>query len=177
MVQRAIKKQVQQAYFKGKVILLLGARQVGKTTLLQELQDEFDGDTLWLNADEADIRLALNNATTSSQLFQLFGKAKLIIIDEAQMVSDIGLKLKLYIDTKPKSQIIVSGSSVFELLNKTNEPLTGRKIDFHLHPLSYAELVQSSSAIAQNRLLETRLVYGSYPEIVNNPGNEMQLLK
>jgi uncharacterized protein len=177
MVDRALKKQMQKAFFKGKVMMLLGARQAGKTTLLKALQTEFKGNTLWLNADEGDVRLQFNNAVTSSQLLQMFGQAQLIIIDEAQLINDIGLKLKLFIDTNPKSQIIVSGSSVFELLNKTNEPLTGRKLDFHLYPLSFNELTANTNLLTQKRLLETRLIFGSYPEIVSNAGNEIYLLK
>jgi uncharacterized protein len=177
MVNRILKEQLIQLFFKGKVIILIGARQIGKTTLLTEVMHEFEGEKLWLNADEGDIRLMFNNANTSTQILQMFGKAKLIIIDEAQLLENIGHKIKLYIDTKPSSQLIISGSSAFELLNDINEPLTGRKYDFIMYPLSYTELVKHTNTIEQKRLLETRLIFGSYPEIVNNAGQELPLLK
>jgi predicted AAA+ superfamily ATPase len=114
--------------FKAKVIMLIGARQVGKTTLLKKLQKEMNVPSIWLNADEADILQEIAQATTSTQLLQLFGKDnKLVIIDEAQQIPNIGKKLKLFYDNYPEIQVIATGSSAFELQNETNEPLTGRK--------------------------------------------------
>jgi predicted AAA+ superfamily ATPase len=164
--------------FKGKVIILIGARQVGKTTLLKKLQKEINVPSIWLNADEADILQELTLAGTSTQLLQLFGKDnKLVIIDEAQQVPNIGKKLKLFYDTYPDIQVIATGSSAFELQNETNEPLTGRKREFFLYPLSFSELVSTTSLLEEKRLLNTRLVYGSYPEVINNPGKEREVLR
>jgi predicted AAA+ superfamily ATPase len=164
--------------FKGKVIILIGARQVGKTTLLKKLQKEINVPSIWLNADEADILQELTLAGTSTQLLQLFGKDnKLVIIDEAQQVPNIGKKLKLFYDTYPDIQLIATGSSAFELQNETNEPLTGRKREFFLYPLSFSELVSTTSLLEEKRLLNTRLVYGSYPEVINNPGKEREVLR
>ena len=164
--------------FKGKVIILIGARQVGKTTLLKKLQKEINVPSIWLNADEADILQELTLAGTSTQLLQLFGKdTKLVIIDEAQQVPNIGKKLKLFYDTYPDIQVIATGSSAFELQNETNEPLTGRKREFFLYPLSFSELVSTTSLLEEKRLLNTRLVYGSYPEVINNPGKEREVLR
>lgn len=177
MISRIIQQEIEDNLFKNKVLLLIGARQVGKTTLLKRILENCKEKYLWLNADESDIKRKLENATTSTQLLQFFGNAKLIVIDEAQQVEDIGLKLKLIIDTNPELQIIATGSSAFELLQKSNEPLTGRKKEYHLYPISFSEMVNHTSLLSEQRLLENRLIYGSYPEVVNNPGNEKQVLK
>lgn len=177
MIPRIIQQEIEQNLFKNKVILLIGARQIGKTTLLKQVLLNCKEKSLWLNADESDVKRKLENATTSTQLLQLFGNAKLIVIDEAQQVEDIGLKLKLIIDTNPELQIIATGSSAFELLQKSNEPLTGRKKEYHLYPISFSEMVNHTSLLTEQRLLENRLIYGSYPEVINNPGNEKEVLK
>ena len=164
--------------FKAKVIMLIGVRQVGKTTLLKKLQKEMNVPSIWLNADEADILQEIAQATTSTQLLQLFGKDnKLVIIDEAQQIPNIGKKLKLFYDNYPEIQVIATGSSAFELQNETNEPLTGRKREFFLYPLSFAELVGQTSLLEEKRLLHTRLIYGSYPEVINHPGKEKEVLR
>lgn len=177
MISRILLKEIEENLFKKKIILLIGARQIGKTTLLKEVIKRCIEQSLWLNADEQDIKILLENASTSTQLLQLFGKAKLIIIDEAQQIENIGLKLKLIIDTNPELQIIATGSSAFELLQKSNEPLTGRKKEYFLYPLSFSEMVAHTSLLEEKRLLENRLIYGSYPEVINNPGNEKEVLK
>lgn len=177
MIPRIIQQEIEKNLFKNKVLLLIGARQIGKTTLLKQVLKNCTEKSLWLNADESDIKRKLENATTSTQLLQLFGNAKLIVIDEAQQVEDIGLKLKLVIDTNPELQIIATGSSAFELLQKSNEPLTGRKKEYHLYPISFSEMVRHTSLLTEQRLLENRLIYGSYPEVINNSGNEKEVLK
>jgi len=177
MIPRIIQQEIEKNLFKNKVLLLIGARQIGKTTLLKQVLQNCTEKSLWLNADESDVKIKLENATTSTQLLQLFGNAKLIVIDEAQQVEDIGLKLKLVIDTNPELQIIATGSSAFELLQKSNEPLTGRKKEYYLYPISFSEMVSHTSLLTEQRLLENRLIYGSYPEVINNPGNEKEVLK
>lgn len=177
MVARTIQKDIERDLFKKKIIFLVGPRQVGKTTLLKEVLKNSTEKSLWLNADESDIKQQLESASTSTQLLQLFGSANLIVIDEAQQVANIGLKLKLVIDTHPDLQIIATGSSAFELLQKSNEPLTGRKKEYHLYPICFSEMVQHTTQLEEKRLLETRLIYGSYPEVLNNPGNEKVVLK
>ena len=177
MISRIIQQEIEKNLFKKKVLLLIGARQIGKTTLLKQVLLNCKEQNLWLNADEFDVKRKLENATTSTQLLQLFGNAKLIVIDEAQQVENIGLKLKLVIDTNPELQIIATGSSAFELLQKSNEPLTGRKKEYHLYPISFSEMVNHTSLLNEQRLLENRLIYGSYPEVINNPGNEKEVLK
>jgi predicted AAA+ superfamily ATPase len=177
MITRTLQKTIENACFKSKIILLLGARQVGKTTLLKKVVESLQVKTIWLNADEADIFSELSLADTSTRLLHLIGNdTRLVIIDEAQQVPDIGLKLKLLHDAKPGLQIIATGSSAFDLMNQMQEPLTGRKRTFYLFPISYNELVNHTNILEARRSLENRLIFGSYPEVINNPGYEKEIL-
>jgi uncharacterized protein len=177
MIQRAIYPELKAMCFSGKAILLLGARQTGKTTLLKQLKSELQVKSTWLNADEADIRQALTTADTSTQLRQLIGAdTKLVCIDEAQQIPNIGLKLKLLHDTFPEIQVIATGSSAFDLMQVTQEPMTGRKRELTLYPMSFGELAAENGHLEEKRLLETRMLYGSYPEVINNPGRERDVL-
>ncbi len=171
MIDRKLFQVLKSRIKKGKVIILTGPRQVGKTTLLRELQASFSEKTLWLNCDEPDIRKYLTEVT-STQLGKLIGNATIILIDEAQRVKNIGLTLKLLIDNFPDKKVIVTGSSALELSNEVNEPLTGRKYEFNLLPISVGEMVDYSSRIEENRLLESRLIYGMYPEVILSEGDE-----
>jgi predicted AAA+ superfamily ATPase len=161
--------------FKQKAIILLGPRQVGKTTLLKNLA--FDpSDILWMNADELDIQQLFSDVSSTS-IKMLLGKKKILVIDEAQRIENIGLKLKLITDNLTDIQVIATGSSSFDLANRINEPLTGRKWEYNLFPLSFQELVQHHGLLEENRLIAHRLVYGYYPEVVTNPGEEEERLK
>jgi uncharacterized protein len=177
MITRQILDSIKKDLFKQKIIMLIGPRQVGKTTLLKQFVTETKKRTMWLNADEADIRTKFENARTSTALLSIVGHAELIIIDEAHQIPDIGLKLKLMIDNFKHLQIIATGSSAFDLLQKSQEPLTGRKFTYHLYPLSFQELCNHTSVVEQKRMLETRLIYGSYPEVINNAGAEIDVIK
>ncbi len=160
-----------------KINFIPGPRQVGKTTLLNELTKHEDRQNLlWLNADEPDIREILTNIT-STQLQQLIGSKKIVVIDEAQRIHNIGVTLKLLIDNVKGVKVFVTGSSALELADSINEPLTGRKNDYFLFPLSYGELEAENGVIEERRLLEHRLIYGFYPEVVTSPGNEKEVLK
>jgi predicted AAA+ superfamily ATPase len=176
MIVRDIEVDLQRKLFQGKVITLIGARQTGKTTLLKRLFEAYREDALWLNADEYDIQERFKQPT-STQLKALIGNKKLVIIDEAQQITNIGLALKLLIDNYPEIQVIATGSSAFELKNKTNEPLTGRKFEFHLFPISYGEMVKYTNDLVEQRMLNHRLVFGMYPEVIMHPGNEIERLK
>lgn len=176
-IHRAMITRIEEGLQRKNVLILLGPRQVGKTTLLRHLLKQHAGKSLWLNADEGDIRQALTEATTSSQLLAIIGAATLIIVDEAQRVPDIGLKLKLLADTTTHLKIIATGSSSFELQNRFAEPLTGRKRELFLLPLSHEELVSHHGVMEEKRLLRHRLVYGTYPEVVSNPGYEREVLQ
>ena len=161
---------------KGKILVLTGPRQVGKTTILKALQASFIEKTLWLNCDEPDIRKYLTEVT-STQLNTLIGNAEIILIDEAQRVKNIGLTLKLLIDSFPDKKVIVTGSSALELSNEVNEPLTGRKFEYNLLPISTSEMVNYTNVLEEKRLMEHRLIYGMYPEVILNVGDEALILR
>lgn len=152
----------------------MGPRQVGKTTLLKS--NFTTADTLWLNGDDSDIRLQLTNRP-STFLGKLVENHSRIIIDEAQRIENIGLTLKILHDNFPQKKIIATGSSSFELANQINEPLTGRKWEYKLWPISIGEMIRHTSALEESRLLENRLIYGWYPEVINHPGTEKEILQ
>ena len=179
MIVRQLEDMITGHFFndrRRKAILLFGARQVGKTTLLESIVEKSGLSHLHLNGDEPDVREQLETIN-STQLKALFGNHRLIIIDEAQNIQNIGLTLKLITDKIRDVQVIATGSSAFELANKFNEPLTGRKYEFHLFPLSFKEMVNHHGLLEEKRLLEHRLVYGYYPEIISSQGMEGKLLK
>ena len=175
MINRILNKNIKNVLNKNKAIILLGARQTGKTTLLKHLYEN-KNNVLWLNGDDADVHNLFANATSTS-LRAAIGSYGTVIIDEAQRIENIGLKLKLITDQISNVQLIATGSSAFELSNRVNEPLTGRKWEFQLFPLSFAEMVQHHGLLEEKRLLRHRLLYGYYPEVVVNQGNETKILK
>ena len=175
MIKRAIHDTISGKLGAGKTILLFGPRQTGKTTLLHQLFDDNQG-ILWLNADEADIRKVFENSS-SDRLRAFFGGHTTVIVDEAQRIPDIGRALKLITDEIKQVQIVATGSSAFELANRTQEPLTGRKWEYFLYPLSFSEMVNQHGLIHEKRMIDHRLVYGCYPEVVNNAGMDKEILK
>jgi predicted AAA+ superfamily ATPase len=174
MIQRILQKNIQKDLFKGKAILLFGPRQSGKSTLIQAILK--DRDALYLNGDDADVREILTN-TTTAKLQGIAGNKKIVFIDEAQRIQNIGLTIKLFTDQLKDIQVIATSSSAFELSSQVNEPLTGRKYEHMLYPLSFAEMVADHGLIQEKRLLDHRLIYGYYPEIVTKSGEERRLLK
>jgi len=164
MIKRALQQRIEDCFFNGKVIILYGARQVGKTTLIKEIEKKFPDDALYINCDEPDFREALSGVS-STELKSIIGRKRLIFIDEAQRVKNIGLTLKLFVDNFPDVQIVATGSSSLDLSDEIVEPLTGRKYEFHLYPLSLLELRDKYSIIEMKRILEKRIVLGMYPEI------------
>lgn len=159
-----------------KAIILFGSRQVGKSTLLKHLDTEFQNPILWWNGDDADIREMLSNPN-STKLKNFLGKAKTVIIDEAQRIENIGICIKIIVDNFQDVKVFASGSSAFELSNFIREPLTGRKWEFYLFPFSFAEMVDHSNFLDEKRMIPTRMVYGYYPEIVTNPDDAEARLK
>ncbi len=176
MIPRILENTIASSLFNGKAHIITGPRQSGKTTFAQKIVGRTNEKSVWFNGDETDIREKFSQPT-STKLKALIGSAKLVIIDEAQRIENIGLCIKLLVDTYPQLQIIATGSSSFELANKINEPLTGRKWEHKLLPLSFEELSEYNGELVEDRLLEHRLLYGSYPEVVTNQGNEKSLLK
>lgn len=176
MYKRDLLQVIKKNCFTGKAIILIGARQVGKTTLLKTLiQEQNIDDTLFINCDEPqNVSLLTNRNLRDIQT--LIGKKKLIVIDEAQKVDNIGLTIKLMVDNITDIQVIATGSSAFELRNRLNEPLTGRKFEYHMYPISTNEILQSEGLMDVNRLFEQRLIYGSYPDILTHTGDARELL-
>ena len=175
MYKRDLASVIRERCFQGKVIILLGARQVGKTTLLKTLIREEKDDVLFLNCDDPQVVSYLTDRNLR-ELQTLVGTKKFIVIDEAQKVDNIGLTLKLIVDNMPDVQVIATGSSAFELRNRLNEPLTGRKFEYQMFPISTNEIFQTEGYLDVKRLLETRLIYGSYPDILTHSGNARELL-
>ena len=175
-IKRQIENDLHNDCFKGKIIVILGARQVGKSTLIKMLVGHQKETVLWLDGEEADVHLLLQNSNRE-RLAQIVGKHKIIVIDEAQKINDIGSILKLFADYLKDIQVIASGSSAFELRNSLNEPLTGRKFEYQLFPISFIEMVNHTNLLQEIRQLPQRLLYGYYPEIVTNVGSEQRLLK
>jgi|SRR6218665_1167158 len=176
MISRLLQSAPEKRLFKGKAVLLSGARQTGKSTLAEALLSTVGEEWLTLNGDDADVRAALSNST-ATKLKALIGNKKIVLIDEAQRIENIGLPLKLITDQIKDVQVIATGSSSFELSSQFNEPLTGRKYEFMLYPLSFEEMVMHHGLLEEKRLIEHRMIYGYYPEIVTNPGEEKERLK
>ncbi len=164
IVKRELEETISRLIGKNKVIIVFGTRRVGKTVLTQRIADAYQKEVLLLNAEDFDVQEMLKNRT-AAHYKRLIGDAELLIIDEAQVLPDIGQILKLMIDSLPALSIIATGSSSFDLANRTGEPLTGRQHRLYLHPLSQTEIssIESYTETLQN--LDERLVFGSYPEL------------
>lgn len=175
MITRLLEKTIFEKIGKGKVIIILGARQTGKTTLSKKILSQETNHPLFLNADKPLVQKQLETRSIEDYK-QLFGESKLIFIDEAQRIKNIGVVLKLIVDEIPEVQLIVTGSSAFELANTVNEPLTGRKFEYKLYPISWIELVNHTNFIDALSQLNQRIIYGMYPEVITNGGNEKETL-
>ncbi len=174
MIERYLEKVIGQRTGSGKAIVIFGARQVGKTTLLKAIFG--NNEALWLNGDEEEVRIAFENMSAASFAAVIAGR-KILVIDEAQRITDIGLKLKLLQDNYGhKIQIVATGSSSFDLANKVNEPLTGRKWEYRMYPLSFAEMVANHGLVEERANLENRLLYGYYPDVVMHPESARERL-
>ena len=168
MISRRLYGRIEEQLFKGKAIILVGPRQVGKTTLLQQLVSNSSRSVLSLNCDEPEVQSMLT-ATNVAKLKTIIGNHELVVIDEAQKVDNIGLTLKLIVDNFDGVQVVATGSSAFELRNRLNEPLTGRKFEYQMFPISCGEIIDTYGLLDERRTLENRLIYGSYPDIIMHP--------
>lgn len=175
MIERTLKQKIGKMVGTGKAIIIMGPRQVGKSTLLHEMFGASQ-EVIWLNGDDPDVQELFANVT-STRLKAIIGKKKYIIIDEAQRIADVGLKLKLITDQVKGTQLIATGSSSFELASKLNEPLTGRKREYKMYPLSFGEMVEHTNLLEEKRLIPHRMVFGYYPEVVTHPGDEKVILR
>lgn len=174
MIQRTIKDKIESLFFKGKAIIVLGPRQTGKTTLITEILKERE--YLFLNADEAIVRTQLQ-VPDSYTLSRIIGNHTIVFIDEVQRLEEPGLIMKIITDQFKKVQLLVSGSSALEISNRINEPLTGRKWEFHLYPISFEEFENSVGYIQAENQLSHRLIFGMYPDVIKSPGNESMVLQ
>ena len=174
MIKRELFQKLNEKFNKGKAIVLLGPRQVGKTTLINTCLE--GKDFLFLNGDDPEIRNLLEN-TGVSKLRSIIGKNTLIFIDEAQRIKDIGLIAKMIIDQFKEVQLLISGSSALEINQSTQEPLTGRKFEYQLFPISWEEFENHVGYLEANTQLEERLIYGMYPDVLNNRSDAGEILK
>ncbi len=174
MINRVIQNNITSKFGKGKAIIVIGPRQVGKTTLLLNIIDKKAH--LFLDGDDPTVRTMLTNPNTE-QLKSIIGNNKLVFIDEAQRIENIGVTLKIITDQFKDVQLLVSGSSAFELNNKINEPLTGRKWEYLLFPISWKELEENIGYVKAIQQLELRILFGMYPDVINNIGGEVEILK
>ena len=173
MIIRDLTSKLKDKLHKGKIIVLIGPRQVGKTTLINSLLSDIP--YLFLDGDDNTVCETLSNANTET-LKSIIGNYKYVFIDEVQRIPNIGLKLKIIVDQIKEVQLIVSGSSAFEVNHVTQEPLTGRKWEYHLYPISWNEFETNAGYIKAQQQLELRLLYGMYPDVINNFGNSMVLI-
>lgn len=172
-IKRALQDKITDRIRPGKAIIIYGARRVGKTVLLRKIISEYKGKTMLLNGEDYDVQTMLSNRSIANYR-HLFGGVELLAIDEAQNISDIGQILKLIVDEVPGICVIASGSSSFDLLNKTGEPLVGRSYRFYLSSLSYQEIATIENPLEVVQNIETRLLYGSYPEVVTMDNNSLR---
>ena len=175
MIIRDIERNILPLLGKGKAIIVMGARQVGKSTLLQQMLGDRK-DVVWMNGDDLDIQ-ELFRDMSSTRIRAILGNNLFLVVDEAQRIPDIGLRLKLITDQIPQVQVIATGSSSFELASKVNESLTGHKREFKMFPLTFGEMVRHTNFLEETRMIPHRMVYGYYPEVVTNPGDERSVLK
>jgi hypothetical protein len=177
-LQRTLQNRISERIGENKVLLLYGTRRVGKTRLLRQIQEAYQGSSMMMNGEDNDIKILLANRSVSSYR-QMLGDTKLLLIDEAQTIPEIGKILKLMIDSFEDLTIIATGSSSFDLMNKSGEPLTGRSYTYHLYPVSQEELMNNSTWLEANNQLSERLVYGNYPEVltIKKPSHKQEYLE
>ncbi len=164
-IKRLLQDRIAARIEPNKAILIFGARRVGKTVLMRQMISNFEGKTMFLNGEDYDTLALLEERSVANYRHLLEG-VDLLAIDEAQNIPEIGSKLKLIVDEIEGIRVIASGSSSFDLLNKAGEPLVGRSTQFHLTPFSQKEIAPTETVLETRQNLESRLIYGSYPEVV-----------
>lgn len=174
MYPRSLKDKILKRINSGKAIVLIGPRQVGKTTLIREVLK--NKNYVFFDGDDPKTRTLLNQPNTQ-EIRQLLGNYDFVFIDEAQRIEGIGLTMKIITDQFKAVQLFISGSSSFDLSNQINEPLTGRKWEYHLFPISWEEFENLHGYLYSEQQLENRLLYGFYPDVLNHPGDEVSILK
>lgn len=181
LIRRQLQGTIRERMFYGKAIILIGARQVGKSTLFQQILEDKNlavpqEHILMLDCDDMEVRSLLESSNNINILRQLIADNRIIMVDEAQRIAGIGLTLKMITDNFKNVQLLVTGSSSFALQGKLNEPLTGRKFEYHLYPLSTQELYNNGGLVRLKQTFESRLIYGSYPDVVTGVNDMREIL-
>lgn len=175
MIKRAIEERIHNALAKKKVVTIMGPRQVGKSTLAGAMIPE-DADDLEINGDNTDVQTMFVNVD-DAKMRVLIGNKNFLFVDEAQKIGNVGNMLKIVAEKFDDVKVIVTGSSAFKLAEAVNESLTGRKREFRLYPLSFKEMADETSVLEESRMIDHRLIYGYYPEVVTSPGDEKEVIK
>lgn len=175
MIHRAIEERIHNALAKKKAVTIMGPRQVGKSTLADAIIPK-DAKVLEINGDNTDVRTMFINVD-EAKMKVLIGNKNFLFVDEAQKIENVGNMLKIVAEKFKDVKIIVTGSSAFKLAEAVNESLTGRKREFRLYPLSFKEMADETSTLEESRMIDHRLIYGYYPEVVTSPGDEKEVLK
>ena len=175
-IDRILSNRIKGKLFSGKALLITGPRQVGKTSLIRHILESQAHQYAIFNADDPRIRQLLDTPNTE-QIRQLIGQNRIIFIDEAQRIPNIGLTSKLIIDEFSDRQLIISGSSSFELGENMKEPLTGRKWTYNLFPICWEEWQDHAGFLKADQSLEERLIYGFYPDVISNPNDQQRILQ
>ena len=175
MIKRAIEERIHNTLTKKKAVTIMGPRQVGKSTLADAIIPK-DAKVLEINGDNTDVQTMFVNVD-EAKMKVLIGNKDFLLVDEAQKIENVGNMLKIVAEKFKDVKIIVTGSSAFKLAQAVNESLTGRKREFKLYPLSFKEMADDTSALEESRMVDHRLIYGYYPEVVTSPGEEKEVLK
>lgn len=175
MIKRAIEERIHNALAKKKVVTIMGPRQVGKSTLAGAMIPE-DANVIEINGDNTDVQTMFVNVD-DTKMKVLIGNKNFLFVDEAQKIGNVGNMLKIVAEKFDDVKVIVTGSSAFKLAEAVNESLTGRKREFRLYPLSFKEMADETSALEESRMIDHRLIYGYYPEVVTSPGDEKEVIK
>lgn len=175
MIKRAIEERIHNALAKKKIVTIMGPRQVGKSTLAGAMIPE-EADDLEINGDNTDVQTMFVNVD-DTKMKVLIGNKNFLFVDEAQKIGNVGNMLKIVAEKFDDVKVIVTGSSAFKLAEAVNESLTGRKREFRLYPLSFKEMADETSVLEESRMIDHRLIYGYYPEVVTSPGDEKEVIK
>ena len=167
MIERSQAKAINEWLGYKKAIFVLGPRQVGKTTLVHQIAHSLGRPVLWLSGDDEDHKRKLGN-TSLARLHSVIGDYDVVVVDEAQRISNAGLMLKLITDQMPHVKLFVTGSSSLDMASETKESLVGRKIEFMLYPFSFKEMKEHHGILSEMAMLEHRMIYGYYPEVIGH---------
>ncbi|MBK8503995.1 MAG: ATP-binding protein [Saprospiraceae bacterium] len=177
MIERFVKEHIKDRINKNRAIVVIGARRAGKTTMINDLLSaKSPGEILFLNGDNP-LHQNLLYQVSLEQIKLMAGSSKTIFIDEGQRINGLGITAKLIVDHLPDIQLFITGSSALDLNDTIKEPLTGRKWEYELLPISYGEFESHTGYLQALEQLDRRIIYGWYPEVINHPGDEVEILQ